>query len=141
VDVRALREVLEIVAHKYDLAILTQLRERPLRYMQLLRKIRETDSDLSEGVQTKNLKRLTANGLIHQESLGNRHYGYALTPHGRYLVAILAQITALHDKTTDPDEDQPGTSSETPPAAEHETDTEPGHDEPEPGSDLSDNDG
>jgi DNA-binding HxlR family transcriptional regulator len=95
VDLRGLREVLDVMSHKWDLDILTQLHERPLRYSELAHQIRTTAADLNEGVLSKNLKRLKANGLIQQTSLGNHHHVWALTPRGAHMIMGLAQITSF----------------------------------------------
>ena len=101
-DARHLREVSEALGHKWDLVILTHLRTQALRYTELAREIRETDSDLTEGVLNKNLKRLVANGLIHKQASGGSRRAYALTSHGRRIVAILAQIAAVSREGPEP---------------------------------------
>lgn len=105
-DRNHLRRLSEILGHKWDLVILARLAERPLRYMEIATQVREIDSDLTEGVLSKNLKRLTTNGLIRRVR-DNGHHVYTLTPRGRRLVAILEQITEFDDETR-PDEPESG---------------------------------
>lgn len=99
VDLRGLREVLGVISHKWDLVILTHLHERPLRYTELKLQVRDVASDLSEGVLSKNLKRLMVDGLIHQRSLGDHRHVWALTPRGRQVIAGLTQITQFQAGT------------------------------------------
>jgi DNA-binding HxlR family transcriptional regulator len=94
VGARHLIKAQEILGHKWDLVILTQLHTQPLRYKDLGRQIRETVGDLNDGVLSKTLRRLTASGLIYKQAVGNRHV-HALTELGREVVTILAQITEL----------------------------------------------
>lgn len=98
VDPGGLREVLRIVSHKWDLVILTHLHERPLRYTELKLRIQVVASDLSEGVLSKDLKRLKLGGLIDRRSLDDRHHAWALTPQGREMVTGLAQVARLQAK-------------------------------------------
>jgi DNA-binding HxlR family transcriptional regulator len=93
VDLPGLREILEAVSHKWDLLILACLRERPLRYSELHHRIRDSTSDLTEGVLSKNLRRLHANGLIQQRLLDGNHHVWDLTPRGQQMLVGLAQIT------------------------------------------------
>jgi DNA-binding HxlR family transcriptional regulator len=102
VDPRGLREILEVISHKWDLVILAHLMDRPLRYSELHQRIRVTASDLTEGVLSKALRRLNVNGLIHQRSIGDHHHAWALTPRGRNMIAGLTQITQFHTGTDGP---------------------------------------
>jgi DNA-binding HxlR family transcriptional regulator len=122
VDLLGLREVLDVVSHKWDLIILAHLRERPLRYSELAQQIRQTSSDLTEGVLSKNLKRLNANGLIHRESVGNDQHVWALTPRGRHVVAGLAKIAAFQSA------EEPPASDGAPHTAAGDADSSNGHD-------------
>jgi DNA-binding HxlR family transcriptional regulator len=97
-DSGGMRQVLGIFNHKWDPAVLACLAERPRRYSELARVIREVDSDLTEGVLSKNLKRLVAHGLIRQEPIGSRHHAWDLTPLGRRMALILTRITDLADE-------------------------------------------
>jgi DNA-binding HxlR family transcriptional regulator len=98
VDANHLRDISRILAHKWDLTILARLAERPLRYTELAHEVREVDSDLTEGVLSKNLKRLAVTGLIRQEPTNNHRHVWNLTPHGRDMVEILGRITGLGDQ-------------------------------------------
>lgn len=98
-DLSHLRGLFQSLGHKWDLAIIGQLAEHPLRYSELAQKIREIDSELTDGVLSKNLKRLAANGLVRQDTIGRRNHTYALTARGRYIVSILAKITEFDDGT------------------------------------------
>ncbi|MEV4199343.1 winged helix-turn-helix transcriptional regulator [Micromonospora globbae] len=106
-DLRGLRNLLEVISHKWDLEILSHLHEQPLRYTDLKVKIA---SDLSEGVLSKNLNRLMADGLIHRRTLGDHHHLWELTPKGQQMIVGLAQITHV----------QAGTDGSAAPPAEHE---------------------
>jgi len=119
VDSEHLRDISRILAHKWDLTILACLAERRLRYTELAHEVREVDSDLTEGVLNKNLKRLTINGLILQEPIDNHRHVWNLTPHGRCMVEILGRITDLGDQAPPPDEqdqepppDEPGSDDD-----------------------------
>jgi DNA-binding HxlR family transcriptional regulator len=103
---RHLLRAQEILGHKWDLVILTQLGERSLRFKDLGRRIREIDSGFNDGVLSKTLRRLADDGLIYKQAVGKRHV-HALTDLGREIVTILAQIAALHSETPDPDEPGP----------------------------------
>ena len=98
--------VQEILGHKWDLVILTQLSKGSLRHKDLGRRIREIDRGLNDGVLSKTLRRLADDGLIYKQAVGKRHV-HALTDLGREIVTILAQITDLHDEPPDPDEPSP----------------------------------
>ncbi|MEH1130064.1 winged helix-turn-helix transcriptional regulator [Micromonospora sp. CPCC 206061] len=100
-----LRRLSEILGHKWDLVILAHLAERPLRYTELSSRVREIDSDLTEGVLNKNLKRLAADGLIQRERT-NGHHVWNLTRRGRYIVATLAKIRDFDDEAP-PDGPEP----------------------------------
>lgn len=101
-DLNHLRRLSEILGHKWDLVILARLAERPLRYTEIASQVRETYSDLTEGVLSKSLRRLTEDGLIRREQLGG-HQVYDLTRRGRNIVAALARI-AEFDDDADPDD-------------------------------------
>lgn len=108
VELDRLRRLSEIISRKWDLVVLAALAEQPLRYMELAQEIRKNNHELTEGVLSKNLRRLTATGLIHQEAVGNRHHVYALTPRGQQMVEILRQIAALElpgEQPSDGDDD------------------------------------
>lgn len=108
-NITHLRQLSEILGHKWDLVILGQLAERPLRYMEIACQVREIDSDLSESVLSKNLRRLAANGLLHRTQT-NGHHVYDLTTHGRYLMAALAKFSDINDEAPPPDEPKPDAS-------------------------------
>jgi DNA-binding HxlR family transcriptional regulator len=97
VNLNHLRRLSEILGHKWDLLILARLAERPLRYSEIACQVRETDSDLTDGVLTKNLKRLTDHGLIHREPIDG-HRVYDLTRRGRFVVTTLAKIAEFDDE-------------------------------------------
>jgi DNA-binding HxlR family transcriptional regulator len=94
VDINHLRQLSAILGHKWDLVILARLGERPMRYTEIASRVREIDSDLTEGVLSKNLRRLAANGLLLRE-LANGHHMYDLTTRGRYIVAALDKISDI----------------------------------------------
>ena len=96
-DINHLRQLSEILGHKWDLVILARLAEGPLRYMEVASQVREIDGDLSESVLSKNLKRLAANGLLVREST-NGHHVYDLTTLGRHIVAALEKINDIDDE-------------------------------------------
>ena len=106
-DSRHLREIARILAHKWDPTILARLAERPLRYTELVHAVREVDSDLSESVLSRNLKRLAASGLILQQPIDKHRHVWNVTPYGRYLVEILSRITDLEDQHPPPGEQEP----------------------------------
>jgi DNA-binding HxlR family transcriptional regulator len=106
VNINHLRRLSEILGHKWDLVILAHLAERPLRYTEVAGRVRETYSDLTEGVLSKNLKRLAANGLIYR-MWTNDHHVYDLTTRGRRIVTALVQIADFDDGSP---ADGPGTS-------------------------------
>ena len=97
-----MRRLSEILGHKWDLVILARLAERPLRYTEIATQVRETSSDLTDGVLTKSLRRLTDDGLIGREQIGG-HQVYDLTGRGRFIVATLTRI-AEYDDDADPDD-------------------------------------
>lgn len=101
-DINHLRQLSEILGHKWDLVILARLAERPLRYTEIVNRVREIDSDLTEGVLNKNLKRLAANGLLLRE-LANGHRVYNLTTRGRHIMAAIDKIDDI-DNEAPPDE-------------------------------------
>ena len=102
-NVNHLRRLSEILGHKWDLLILARLADGPLRYTEIASQVRETDSDLTDGVLTKNLKRLADSGFIHRER-AETHHVYELTPRGRFVVATLAKIAEFDDD--DPRDDE-----------------------------------
>ncbi|GLI00897.1 winged helix-turn-helix transcriptional regulator [Phytohabitans aurantiacus] len=104
-----LRRLSEVLGHKWDLVILAHLAERPLRYTELASQVREIDIDLAEGVLNKNLKRLSANGLIQRERT-NGHHVWNLTRRGRYIVTTLAKIRDF-DHEPPPDGPESGDDS------------------------------
>lgn len=101
-----LLRVKEILGHKWDLVILTQLDKGSLRHRDLGRRIREIDGDLNDGVLSKTLRRLADDGLIYKQAVGKRHV-HTLTDLGKEIVTILVQITDLRDEPPDPDEPSP----------------------------------
>jgi DNA-binding HxlR family transcriptional regulator len=96
-----MREMLDAIYHKWDLVILDRLRTGPLRYMELLRHIRERGFDITEGVYNKTLKRLMAKGVIEKVPLGKRNHQYDLTPRWRVVFERLAEINALQSLEPD----------------------------------------
>ena len=86
-----LRRLSEILGHKWDLVILVRIAERPLRYMEIANQVRNLDSDLTEGVLSKNLRRLTTNGLVRRD-VADGHHVYDLTTRGRHIVRVLESI-------------------------------------------------
>jgi DNA-binding HxlR family transcriptional regulator len=109
VNINRLRRLSAILGHKWDLVILAHLAERPLRYAEIARRVRESDSDLTDGVLTKNLKLLAANGLIYR-ARASGHHVYDLTGRGRYLVVTLAKVADLDGELpsngSEPSDDQ-----------------------------------
>ena len=105
VDINHLRQLSEVLGHKWDLVILGQLAERPLRYMEIASQVREIDSDLTEGVLSKNLRRLATNGLLCRKATDGFHV-YDLTTRGRHIVAVLGRISDI-DGEAPPDEPEP----------------------------------
>jgi DNA-binding HxlR family transcriptional regulator len=103
VSARHLLRVQELLGRKWELLILTRLGPGPLRYKDLARQLREIDRGLNDGVLSRTLRRLTDDGLVHRQAIGNRHV-HALTDLGRDIVTILAQITDLSDQPAEPDE-------------------------------------
>lgn len=97
---RHLLRVQEILGRKWELLILTQLGQGPLRHKDLARRIRVIGGDLNDGVLSRTLRRLADDGLIHKQAVGKRHV-HALTDLGRDIVHILGQITALQDERPD----------------------------------------
>lgn len=108
-NISHLRQLSDILGHKWDPVILGRLAERPLRYMEIANQVREIDSDLTEGVLSKNLRRLAANGLICRK-LADGHRVYDLTTRGRYLTAVLGKIRDFDDEalTDEPEPDHRG---------------------------------
>jgi DNA-binding HxlR family transcriptional regulator len=106
VNIDHLRRLSEILGHKWDLVILAHIAERPLRYTEIASRVRETDSELTEGVLSKNLRRLAINDLIRREWTDGHHV-YDLTARGRRLVTTLAKISDFDDETP-PDGPEPG---------------------------------
>jgi DNA-binding HxlR family transcriptional regulator len=111
VDAGHVREISRILSHKWDVAILACLATRPRRYNELANEVQRDGGDIAEGVLSKNLKQLAANGLIQQEPIGNHQHTWNLTLHGRHMVEILRRITDL-------DEDSPADHDEHPPPQE-----------------------
>lgn len=72
--------------------MMSQLEGRPLRYNELAQEIRRTRSDLTDGVLSKNLKRLSASGLIHQEPTGDGYHVYSLTERGRDATVAIRRL-------------------------------------------------
>ena len=105
-DLRGMREMLDAIYHKWDLVILDRLRAGPLRYMELLRHIRERGFDITEGVYNKTLKRLMAKGVIEKVPLGKRSHHYDLTPRWRVVFERLAEINALQSLEPNADQDE-----------------------------------
>ncbi|WP_432976814.1 winged helix-turn-helix transcriptional regulator [Dactylosporangium sp. CA-233914] len=116
-----LQNAREIFARKWDLVVLTHLSEGPLRYTQLAHAIRKEYPEITEGVLSKTLRRLTGDGMVHKVALTKSRRAHALTTDGRAIVGVLAQISALYDRHRRPDD----------PAGEADTD-DPG-DDPNPG--------
>src|SRR5438874_6343096 len=105
VSARHLIRVQELLGRKWDLLVLVQLGQGPLRHKDLKGRIREIDDGLNDGVLSKTLRRLADDGLIYKEPVGKRHV-HTLTELGREIVTILAQIEDLSDEP--PDRDEPG---------------------------------
>ncbi|MEV6928455.1 winged helix-turn-helix transcriptional regulator [Dactylosporangium sp. NPDC051485] len=104
----------EIFARKWDLVVLTHLSEGPLRYTQLARAIRKEYPELTEGVLSKTLRRLTGDGLVHQVPLSRSQRAHALTTDGRSIVGVLVQISELYDKYRRPDPSADGSETDDP---------------------------
>lgn len=122
-----MREIFEIISHKWDLAILTNLRERPLRYTDLRDQIGSVNSDLSEGVLNKNLKRLKTGGLVCQRSTDEHHRVWALTPRGRQMISGLVQAAEFQSADdsqcgplADSDPDRTTRDADPPPGPRHD---------------------
>jgi DNA-binding HxlR family transcriptional regulator len=110
VSARHLLRIQEILGRKWDLLILTQLGQGPLRHKDLKGRIQAMGGDLNDGVLSRTLRQLANDGLIYKQPVGKRHV-HALTDLGREIVAILGQITALQDERPESDD---GTSDEPP---------------------------
>jgi DNA-binding HxlR family transcriptional regulator len=75
--------------------------------MELAREVRKVDTDLAEGVLSKDLKRLAGAGLVRQEPIDKHRHVWNLTPRGRRVAVILSQITDLdHDNDESPPDEQ-----------------------------------
>ena len=107
---RHLLRIQEILGRKWDLLILTQLGQGPLRHKDLKGRIRAIGGDLNDGVLSRTLRRLADDGLIYKQAVGKRHV-HALTDLGGEIVIILGQITALQDGRPESDD---GPSDELP---------------------------
>ncbi|MEV6922959.1 winged helix-turn-helix transcriptional regulator [Dactylosporangium sp. NPDC051485] len=104
-----------IFARKWDFVVLTHVSDGPMRYMQLERAIRKEYPELTEGVLSKTLRRLTDDGFVQKIALTKSQRAHTLTPDGRSIVDLLAQISELYDKhrrpddsADEPDSDEPG---------------------------------
>jgi DNA-binding HxlR family transcriptional regulator len=106
VSARHLIRVQELLGRKWDLLVLVQLGQGPLRHRDLKSRIRDIDDDLNDGVLSKTLRRLADDGLIYKQPVGRGHV-HALTDLGREIVTILAQIEDLADEQADPDDPGP----------------------------------
>src|SRR5438270_12315768 len=82
VSARHLIRVQELLGRKWDLLVLVQLGQGPLRHKDLKSRIREIDAGLNDGVLSKTLRRLADDGLIYKQPVGKRH-AHALTDLGR----------------------------------------------------------
>lgn len=77
------RQVLELVANKWALLVLTALRDQALRNGELLRQV----EGISQKVLTQTLRELQRNGFVQREDAHTRppRVDYCLTPLGRSL--------------------------------------------------------
>jgi len=83
--------------------ILTTIGSETLRFRDLKQRIREVEADISEGVLSKTLSQLAADGLIYNQGTDRRPV-HALTDLGREIVAILTQIKSAGTEAPVPDE-------------------------------------
>ncbi|WP_327009744.1 winged helix-turn-helix transcriptional regulator [Dactylosporangium sp. NBC_01737] len=97
-----LRNVTEILARKWDLVILTHLTDGPMRYTQLAQAIRKDYPELTEGVLSKTLRRLTDDRMVHKVAFGKSRRAHDLTTEGRAIVSVLAQISAIYENRRQP---------------------------------------
>ena len=86
------RNVLDQIADKWSVLIVTQLAERPYRFGELKRAI----SDISQRMLTQTLRELQADGLIEREVFPTTppSVEYRLSPMGR---SFLVPLSALVD--------------------------------------------
>lgn len=84
------RNVLDQIADKWSVLILTQLAERPYRFGELKRAI----SDISQRMLTQTLRELQANGLIEREVFPTTppSVEYRLSPMGRSFLVPLSVL-------------------------------------------------
>lgn len=95
-DIILLRQHLAgIFGHKWDLVILDQLAKEPLRYMEIASQVREVDCKFTEGVLSKNLKRLAADGLVCRQMTEDGHFGYGLTTRAKHIMVALGKISDI----------------------------------------------
>ena len=110
-DIILLRQRLAgILAPKWHLVILDQLAKEPLRYMEIASQVREIDCKFTEGVLSKNLKRLAADGLLCRQMTKEGHLGYGLTTRAKHIMVALGKISDIDGEALR-DEPEPDDSS------------------------------
>ena len=84
------RAAIDVIEGKWKPIIVNALKAKPLRFGQLCRETPEA----SKKVLTAQLRELEREELICRKDFGDAeaHRRYALTPHGRTLVPVLAQM-------------------------------------------------
>jgi DNA-binding HxlR family transcriptional regulator len=91
-----LRELAEIVRHRWDPIILALLSERPRRRRELSQQVRDQRGEhISDGVLSDALNRLQDEGLIIKEKSGANHAVYRATPAALGKVGRLQRISEL----------------------------------------------
>ena len=80
IDTRAVRPVLEHVANKWTVLILTVLCPRPARFNEIMRRL----NGITHKALSDSLKRLERDGLVHRRVLPTQPIGveYTITPLG-----------------------------------------------------------
>ncbi|WP_219211965.1 winged helix-turn-helix transcriptional regulator [Variovorax boronicumulans] len=92
IDARKTRPILEHIANKWSVLILTVLCEKPSRFNEILRRL----DVITHKALADALKRLERNGLVRREVLPTKPVGveYTITPLGRSLQQPFAALYA-----------------------------------------------
>jgi DNA-binding HxlR family transcriptional regulator len=101
-NLSSLQDLAELLRHRWDPIVLALVAERPRRYSELTRVVRDDSGErISDGVLSLTLSRLIDSGLLVKRSSGEGYVLYTPTNEARRRIRRLrwlSEMAARHDR-------------------------------------------